>query len=100
MSPALEERLAFTATLAGLYEAAAQVACKWGCLVDDSVIHALVQRIGRQAQAKVQERLKQPARESDPRRAPSELALLMLDGWFARFGGPGWGKKQTKKGRR
>ena len=47
MSPALEERLAFTATLAGSYEAAAQVAGKWGSPVDDSVIHALVQRLGR-----------------------------------------------------
>jgi hypothetical protein len=99
MSPALEERVTFTATLAGSYDAAAQVAGKWGCPVDDSVIHALVQRVGSQAQARTQQRLKQPARESDPQRGASELALLMLDGWFARFRGPGWGKKQTKKDR-
>ena len=42
MSPALEEKLAFTATLAGSYAAAEQVAAKWGSEVDDSVIHALV----------------------------------------------------------
>ena len=58
MSPALAERLAFTATLAGSYDAAAQVAGKWGCPVDDSVIHALVQRVGNVAQAQTQQRLK------------------------------------------
>ena len=99
MSPALEEKLAFTATLAGSYDAVALVAGKWGCAVDDSVVHALVQRVGSVAQAQTQQRLKQPARESDPRRGASELALLMLDGWFARFRGPGWGKKRTKKER-
>ena len=99
MSPGLEEKLAFTATLSGSYEAAAQVAGKWGSPVDDSVIHALVQRVGGVAQAKTQQRLKEPARESEPQRGPSELALLMVDGWFARFRGPGWGKKRTKKDR-
>src|SRR3974390_1042224 len=99
MSPALEEKLAFTATLAGSYDAVALVAGKWGCAVADSVVPALVQRVGSVAQAQTQQRLKQPARESDPRRGASELALLMLDGWFARFRGPGWGKKRTKKER-
>lgn len=97
MSPALEEKVAFTATLAGSYDAAAQVAGKWGCPVDDSVIHALVQRVGSAAQAQIQQRLKQPVQESAPQRGASELALLMLDGWFARFRGPGWGKKRTRK---
>src|SRR5213592_1670156 len=50
MSPVLEEKLAFTATLTGSYEAAAQVAGKWGSEVDDSVVHALVQRAGRKAE--------------------------------------------------
>jgi hypothetical protein len=99
MSPALAEKLAFTTTLAGSYAAAAQVAGKWGCEVDDSVIHALVQRVGSVAEAKTQERLKQAPQESQPQRRASELALLMLDGWFARFRGPGWGKKRTKKDR-
>ena len=99
MSPALEEKVVFTATMAGSYEAAAQVAGKWGCAVDDSVIHSLVQRVGEVAQSQIDQRLKEPAGESDPQRAPSELALLMLDGWFARFRGPGWGKKRTKKDR-
>jgi hypothetical protein len=99
MSPALEEKLAFTATLTGSYEAAAQVAGKWGSEVDDSVVHALVQRAGRKAETQTQERLKQPPQESQPQRRASQLALLMVDGWFARFRGPGWGKKKTKQER-
>lgn len=99
MSPALAEKLTFTTTLAGSYGAAAQVAGKWGCEVDDSVIHALVQRVGSVAEAKTRERLKQVPRESQPQRRASELALLMLDGWYARFRGPGWGKKRSKKDR-
>ncbi len=99
MSPVLEQRLAFTATLVGSYEAAAQDAANWGCPVDDSVIHALVERVGAKAEMQIQERLQRRPVESQPQRAASELALLMLDGWFARFRGPGWGKKQTQKER-
>ncbi len=99
MSPVLEEKLAFTATLAGSYVAAGLVAGKWACEVDDSVIHALVQRAGSKAEAQAQERLKQLPQESQPQRRASELALVMIDGWFARFRGPGWGKKKTKKER-
>ena len=99
MSPALAERTGVTATLAGSYEAAAQVAGKWGCPVDDSVIHALVQRVGSEALGFALQRLKEPPPESDLQRSPSELALLILDGWFACFRGPGWGKKRTKKDR-
>lgn len=99
MSPALEQKLAFSATLVGSYEAAAQEAANWGCPVDDSVIHALVQRVGSRAEAQTQERLKQAPQESQPQRRPAELALLMVDGWFARFRGPGWGKKRTQKER-
>ena len=99
MSPALEQKLAFTATLVGSYEAAAQEAANWDCPVDDSVIHALVQRLGAKAEVQTQERLKQAPVESQPQRAASELGLLMLDGWFARFRGPGGGKKQTQQER-
>ncbi len=80
-SPALEERVAFTATLAGSYEAAAQLAGKWGCPVDDSVIHALVQRVGRVAQAQTQQRLQEPARESDPQRGGFG-ASVVDGGWL------------------
>ena len=99
MSPALEEKLAFTATLAGTYEGAAQIAGKGGCAVDDSVIHKVVQHLGNKAEAQTQERLKQLPQERQPKRAASELGVLMADGWFARFRGPGWGKKKTKQER-
>lgn len=100
MSPALEDKLVFTATLAGSYEGAAQVAGKWGSPVDDSVIHALVQRLGNRAETQIQQRLKQsPPAARSPQRRPSEWAVLMVDGWYARFRGPGWGRKQTREER-
>jgi hypothetical protein len=99
MSPALEEKLAFTATLAGSYEAAALLAAKWGSPVDDSVIHGVVQRVGSKAGKQIQERLRQAPQESQPQRAASELAVAMMDGWHVRFRGPGWGKKKTKQER-
>ena len=99
MTPALEEKLAFTATLAGSYEDASQIAARWGSPVDDSVIHQLVQRLGREAEDQTQLRLNLPPTESQPQRAPVELAIIMNDGWMARFRGPGWGKKKTKKDR-
>lgn len=99
MSPALEEKLAFTATLAGSYEATSLVAAQWGCPVDGSVIHALVQRLGSKAEAQTQQRLQQLPQDNQPQRRASELALLMIDGWFARFRGPGWGKKKTRQER-
>jgi hypothetical protein len=99
MSPALEEKLAFTATQTLSYEAAARVASKWSCEVDDSVIHAVVQRVGSKAEDQMQGRLEHLPQESDPQREATELGILMVDGWYARFRGPGWGKKRTKKER-
>lgn len=101
MSLALQDKLAFTATLAGSYAAASQLAGKWGCAVDSSVIHALVQRLGQRAESQTQARLQQssPPSLTPPQRRPSELAVLMMDGWFARFRGPGWGKPKTQKER-
>jgi hypothetical protein len=99
MSAALEERLGFTATLAGSYEQAALLAEKWGSPVAASVIHALVQRLGGKAQGQTRKRLSEPAPERQPERRASELAVLMADGWHARFRGPGWGKQRTKQER-
>jgi len=45
LSPALEDKLAYFATVTGCYEAAAKLAAKVGCPVEDSTIHALVQRL-------------------------------------------------------
>jgi len=99
MSPGLEDKLAFTLTATGAYEEAAALARKWGVAVDDSTLHALAQRLGGRAEQQQQQRLEQLAVELAPHRAASELAVFMLDGWQARFRGPGWGKQKTRKNR-
>jgi len=99
MSPALEDKLAFTLTATGSYAEAAAVAQKWGCEVEDSTLHVLAQRLGKRAEEQTQDRLETAALELRPQRADSQLAVFMLDGWQARHRGPGWGKKKTKKKR-
>lgn len=99
LSPALEDKLAYFATVTGSYEAAAKLAAKVGCPVEDSTIWSLVQRLGQRAEAQIQTRLKETPVEKSPERGPSQLAVLMLDGFQVRFRGPGWGQKKTKKTR-
>ena len=99
LSLALEDKLAFTVTATASYEEAAAVAGKWGVPVDDSTLHALTQRLGARAEARIQEALKTPPPERQPQRAPTGLAVLMLDGWQVRQRGPGWGKKKTPEPR-
>jgi hypothetical protein len=94
-SPALEDKVLFTVTATGTYEQAAAVATQWGSPMDDSTVHALAQRMGARAQAQTQARLKTVPMEIAPERAPSPLAVLMIDAWLARFRGPGWGKDKT-----
>ena len=99
MSPGLEDKLAFTLTATGSYNEAAAVAQKWGCAVDDSTLHVLAQRLGERAEEQMRQRMARVAQEQMPQRAPSELAVFMMDGWQARYRGPGFGKKKTKKKR-
>lgn len=99
LSPALEDKLAYFATVTGSYEAAARLAAKVGCAVEDTTIWSLVQRLGQRGEAQIQSRLKEPPVEQSPQRAPSQLAVLMLDGFQVRFRGPGWGQKKTKQPR-
>ena len=75
------------------------MAQKWGVTVDDSTLHALTQRLGERAEARTVEQLKTAPQEREPQRAPTKLAVLMLDGWQVRQRGPGWGKKKTKENR-
>jgi hypothetical protein len=95
----LEDKLAFTITATASYEQAAAVAQKWGVPTTDSSLHALTQRLGARAEAGFQKRLATPPPEREPQRAPTPLAVLMLDGWQVRQRGPGWGKKRTQKPR-
>ena len=99
LSPALEDKLAYFATVTGSYEAAAKLAAKVGCAVEDATIHALVQRLGARAQAQTQTRLTQVAADKTSARAASELAVLMIDGFQVRHRGAGWGKQRTEEPR-
>ena len=98
-SPALEDRLAYFGTVASSYEAAAKLAAKLGCVVEDTTIRALVQRLGAKAEAQVQARLEQTPAEKEPARAGTALAVLRLDGFQVRFRGPDWGKRKAAQPR-
>ena len=99
LSPGLEDKLAYFGTVASSYEAAAKLATKLGCPVEDTTIRAVVQRLGAKAESQVQGRLHLPVLEKEPGRGPTPLAVLMLDGFQVRFRGPGWGRKRTQKPR-
>jgi hypothetical protein len=99
LSLALEDKLAFTITATASYEEASALAQKWGSPVSDSALHALAQRLGARAAARRQAQLKTAPVERQPQRAPTKLAVLMLDGWQVRQRGPGWEKKRTQKPR-
>ena len=99
ITPGFAEKLCFTVTATGCFEEAAQVASKWGGQMDDSTLHALVQRTGAQAEEQIQERLKALPSERQPQRSASQLAVLMVDGWQVRQRGPGWGRKKTDQAR-
>jgi len=100
LTPGLAEKLCFTVTATGSYEEAAQVACKWsGGKVDDSTLHALVQRMGALAEFQTRCRLEHPPAERQPQRTASDLAVLMVDGWQVRQRGPGWGQSRATKAR-
>ena len=79
------------------------VARKWGCEVEDSTIHAHVQKRGQQAQEAEMERVRkvewpctrkkvsEEAKNKGPGH-PFDL-IIMLDGWMNRQKGPAWGLK-------
>ena len=99
LSPALQDRFAFTVTATGSYEQAAAVATNWDCPADDTTLHTLTQRLGARAEAQTRQRLAAAPAEVTPQRAASDLTVLELDGWHVRHRGPGWGKQRTQKAR-
>ena len=99
MSPWWQEKVAFTVTVSGSYEAAATLLQKLGHGADDATLHALAQRLGARAQRQREVRLAGPPSAPPPNRAASELAVIELDGWQVRERGAGWGKKKTQKPR-
>ena len=99
LSLALEDKLAFTVTATSTYEEAVAVAGKWGVPVSRAALHQLTQRLGERAEKQSQRRMKAVPEEAEPQRKPTQLAVLMLDGWQVRQRGPGWGKKKTQQKR-
>lgn len=99
LTPGFAAKLCFTVTATGCYEEAAQVVSQWSGSMDDSTLHSLVQRMGKQAQEQREERAACPPTERQSKRAASALAVLMVDGWQVRHRGEGWGRKQTAKAR-
>jgi hypothetical protein len=99
LSPALEDKLAYFATVAGSYEMAARLARKLGIPIEDSTVRALVQRLGARAQEQSQQRLKTVPREVQPERPASQLGVIMIDGFQVRHRGPDWGKRKANQPR-
>ena len=110
MTPELEERLCLNATVAGSFEAGAELARRWGVPTDDSTIHRHIQRAGERARESEQGRVRQaavPARREEMRKAAlgtvgakDQLLALMGDGWMARERGPAWGAPEGTEGER
>jgi hypothetical protein len=99
LSPALEDKVAYFATVAGTYEMAAQLARKLGIPIEDSTVRELVQRWGARAEAQTQQRLQTVPPVIAPQGPPSALAVIMIDGYQVRHRGPDWGKKKARKPR-
>jgi predicted nucleic acid-binding protein len=103
MTPVLEDRLCHLAVTARSYEAAAEVAVKWGVATDDSQIHRVARRVGERAEAQAEQRVSAAfdLRESKEIIREAELELrgerfsmvLMLDGMMLRSRGQDWGLK-------
>jgi hypothetical protein len=91
ISSELESRLAYTTSVTGSYEAAAQMATRWGTPVSDGCIHQHMQSLG-----EVAEQIELPPAVIAAQE-PEFSMVIMLDGWLARERGPDWGAGPRKK---
>jgi hypothetical protein len=91
ISPELQSRLAFNATIAGSYEKAAATARRWGTAISDDTVHAVVQQLGAAASGLT---LPQP---QAPTPEPEFSLVIMMDGWLVRRRGQDWGAGRRKK---
>jgi hypothetical protein len=91
VSPELQSKLAFTATLTGSYEKAAATATRWGTQISDDTVHAVVQQLGATAEG-----LSLPP-IAPPKPEPEFSMVIMMDGWMVRRRGPHWGAGRRKK---
>ncbi|MGH6628145.1 MAG: ISKra4 family transposase [Burkholderiales bacterium] len=91
VSPELQSKLAYTATVTGSYEKAAATATRWGTQVSDDSVHAVVQQLGAAAQGLILPAIPPPKPE------PEFSMVIMMDGWMVRRRGPHWGAGRRKK---
>jgi Uncharacterised protein family (UPF0236) len=91
ISPELQSRLVFNATMAGSYEKAAATARRWGTVISDDTVHAVVQQLGAAASGLT---LPQP---QAPTPEPEFSLVVMMDGWLVRRRGEHWGAGPRKK---
>lgn len=106
MTPVLEERVCYTATMTNSYEKASALAAKWGSPVDDWTIHRHVREAGDRAMAleegRVERALSVETRgevvaEAKRDLPPEEFSLvIMMDGTMLRERGPDWGMKPAE----
>lgn len=107
MSPVLEDRICYTAVRTDSYEAASDLSEKWGSKVDDSTIHAHVQKIGERAKRREQDRVEcafDPDKRIDVIRTSKEengetgfSLIIEMDAWMIRERGEQWGLKPAEK---
>jgi hypothetical protein len=90
LSPELQSRLGFTATVAGSFEKAATTATRWGTPISDNTVHAVVQQLGEDARGLA---LPQPPKLAGE---PEFSLVIMMDGWLARQRGPDWGASRRR----
>jgi hypothetical protein len=91
ISPELQSRLAFNATVTGSYEKAAATARRWGTPISDDTVHAVVQQLGAAAPT-----VKLP-HPTPPKAEPEFSLVIMMDGWLVRRRGEDWGAGPRKK---
>lgn len=91
VSPELQSKLAFTATVTGSFEKAAATAARWGTRISDDTVHAVVQQLGAAAEGLTLPPLV-PAKHE-----PEFSMVIMMDGWMVRRRGPHWGAGRRKK---
>jgi hypothetical protein len=107
MTPVLEEKLCFTAVKTGSFEAAAEVAGKWGTQTDDATVHQHVQQTGERAEQAEQKRVERALSSKTCGEVVAEaksclpsqpfVLVIMMDGWMGRHRGPDWGMTPRDK---
>lgn len=107
MSPLLEEQLCYAAVRTGSYQAAAEVAHKFGVASDDSTIQRHVAQAGRRArvleQARVERALEPSTRGEVVEQASKQLQgrrfsmVIEIDGWMRRERDEQWGVKPAEQ---